>query len=376
MVQLDSDGSTPDTTDPGCGVGAYNVGSINAAYLTAPTTADARNGQNVNYNQYHTPVPTNYQYTVDLQHTLGVNYVVDIAYVGNHGKNLNFPVDTNQVPENLLGPNDQGSRPYPLFSQINGSPNNAISNYNSLQAQVTKRMANGLEFNVNYTWQHFLDDQDSSGWGSRGGYQNYQNAHDTNANYSNSNFDIRNMIKGQAIYVLPFGRGRMFLNNNVLLDEVVGGWQASGTVVVQGGNPISITTGKNNSSFNLSGDNTQWANLSGNVHDVPSGKIARLNEWYNISALSVPETYTYGNFRRNTIYGPGLSQVNFSLGKTFDLYPARNVQLQIRADANNVLNHASFGQPGGNAAGPNATAIITSTTVGGRTMQLYGRVSF
>ena len=374
VVQLNSDGSTPDTSAGGCGVGAYNFGSINSKYLNAPTTADARNGQPVTYNQYHTPIPTNYQYTVDLQHTLSQNFVADLAYVGNHGKNLNFPVDINQVPENRLGPNDQQFQPYPLFTQITGSPNNAISNYNSLQAQITKRMANGFEFNVNYTWSHFLDDLDSSGWGSREGYQDYQNAFDTNANYSNSNFDIRNMIKGQAIYELPFGRGRMFLNNNLLLDEVIGGWQTSATVVVQGGNPIGITTGGNNTSNSQGG--AQFANLVGNIHDVPSGRLNRLHEWYNLSALAVPAQYTYGDFRRNQVYGPGLSLFNFSLGKTFDVFPERGVQAQIRADATNVLNHASFGQPGNNAIGPNQSAQITGTTVGGRSIQLYGRISF
>ncbi len=48
----------------------------------------------------------------------------------------------------------------------------------------------------------------------------------------------------------------------------------------------------------------------------------------------------------------------------------------FRADAGNVLNHASFGQPGNNAIGPGQTANITSTTVGGRQIQLYGRISF
>jgi hypothetical protein len=376
VVQIGADGSQPDTADPGCGVGSYDFGSINSKYLTAPTTPDARNGQGVSYNAYHTPAPTNYQYTLDMQRQFGTNYAADIAYVGNHGKNLNFPVDINQVPQSKLGPNDQQFEPYPTFTSISGSTNNAISNYNALEAQLTKRMDKGLEFNVNYTWSHFLDDQDSSGWGSRGGYQNYQNAFDPSANYSNSNFDIRNMFKGQAIYQLPFGRGRMFLNHNIYLDEAIGGWQASGTLVVQGGNPISITTGGNNSSNNQSGSATQFANLVGSINDVPSGKLARLNEWYNLSALAVPAQYTYGDFRRNTVYGPGLSEFNFSLGKTFDLWPERNVQLQFRADADNVLNHASFGQPGNNAIGPNESAQITGTTVGGRTMQLYGRVSF
>ncbi len=52
---------------------------------------------------------------------------------------------------------------------------------------------------------------------------------------------MRNALKGSVVYQLPFGRGRQFLNNNWLLDEVFGGWQGSGTLVVQSGQPFTVT---------------------------------------------------------------------------------------------------------------------------------------
>jgi hypothetical protein len=379
VAQIDSNGNTPDMTDPGCGVIAngtnFNSLTPNASYLTAPTTPGARNGQSVSGNQFHTPLPRNYQWNLSLEKQIGQNYVATLTYVGNHGADLNFPVDINQVPENMLSANDLNSRPYPLFNNIASYTSNAISNYNALQAQMTKRMSYGLQLNVNYTWSHFLDDLDSSGFGAREGFQNYQNAFDPSANYANSNFDIRNMFKGSAIYQLPFGRGKQFLNNNLLLDEVLGGWQVSGVWVIEGGNPMGITTGGNNSSNNQSGSFTQQANLVGNVH-LPGSTKSRLREWYNLDALAVPAPFTYGNFLRNQVYGPGVVNVAASLGKSFDVWPDRGVKLQIRADAGNVLNHPSFGQPGNNAIGPGESAIITSTTVGGRQIQLYGRISF
>jgi hypothetical protein len=76
------------------------------------------------------------------------------------------------------------------------------------------------------------------------------------------------------------------------------------------------------------------------------------------------------------VSGPGLSEINASLGKSFNIWPERGVQLQIRADATNVVNHPSFGQPGNNAIGNGESAQITGTTIGGRAMQLYGRISF
>jgi len=377
IVQLSGDGTTPDTTDPGCGVGSFDSTSLNSKYITSPTTPDALNGTNVSYNEYHTPVPRNYQWSLAMQRQFGPNYVVELTYVGNHGSDLNLgtDLDINQVPEDKLGPNDLSDEPYPLFQQIEGSTNNGVSNYNALEGVLTKRVSQGLEFSANYTWSHFLDDQDSSGWGSRGGWQNYQNAYDPGANYSNSNYDIRNMLKGYAVYDLPVGKGRMFLNNNTAVDEVIGGWQLAGTFVVQGGNPISITTGNNNSSNNQSGSYTQFANLVGNYKLSGSTK-SRLNEWYNLSALAVPAPYTYGDFRRNIVYGPGLSDVNGQLSKNFNLWPERGVQLHIEGEAFNVLNHPSFGQPGNNAIGPGESAQITGVTVGGRTLMLYGKISF
>ena len=380
VVQLDSNGQNPDTTDPGCGVTGFNGNSIDSVYLTAPNQPDSQNnpGGYVSYNPYHTPVPINYQWTLAVQRQFGLNYSAQIAYVGNHGENLPFPADINQVPEGKLGPNDHQYQAYPLFGTIFGSTNNAVSNYNALQTELTRRMNNGLQFEVNYTWSHFLDMQDSSGWGSRGGYQPYQNALVPSANYSNSNFDIRNMLKGEVVYQLPFGKGRPFLNKNMWLDEAVGGWQTAITFVAQSGNPFTLTTGPNfNTSNNQSGAYTQYPNLVGNYH-VSGSLQQRLANWYNTAAFEVPAAFTYGNFRRNTIYGPGLSEVNMALGKTFALWPAHNVNFELRANATNVLNHPSFGQPG-TVIGPGANQPvinITSVTVGGRTMELYGRITF
>lgn len=390
VTQLDGNGSAPDTVDAGCGVGSYNSSSINSQYLSSPTTPWASNNSGVTYNQYHTPVPTNYQWSLALERQFLRDWSGSVAYVGNHGTHLNFPVDINQVPESLLGPNDVSSQPYPLFQGINGSTNNAISNYHALQAVITKRMSYGLNLTANYTWSHFLDDQDSSGWGNRGGWQNYQNAYAPSQNYSNSNFDIRHMFKGNLVYQLPFGKGRQFMNTNLIADEVLGGWETGWTFMAQTGNPVLITTGNQNSSNNQSGGYTQYANLVGNyktTDPVTGQRYHSLMEWYNVSAFAVPPAFTYGNFRRNIVYGPDLVDFNFSLGKTFDVWPDRNMQFEMRGMASNIFNHPSFGQPGGNSIGIPPTyndqgqltgtqAQITGTTVGGRTWEMYGRFSF
>jgi hypothetical protein len=389
-------GSSTDQTNGVTPVLILSSSGSNLPYITATTDPSRFNGasSNVSGNMYHTPVGGSYQWNLEGQHQITNNLVASLAYVASHGHDLPFPVDINQIPENRLGPNDValGFRPYPQYGAIAQSTNNGISNYNSLQAVIQKRMSSGLDFNFNYTWSHFLDNIDSSGWGSRAGAQSYQSSYNVGANYSNSNFDVRNAFKGSAVYQLPFGKGRTFLNNNWLLDEVVGGWQATGTIVLLTGQPFTVSM-KTNNSYAQAG---QWyPNLIGNPKLVNRGPYHGTNQWFNEAAFAQPANGTFGNFRRNTLYGPGLNRVNFSLGKTFAIH--ENVGLQIRADANNLFNHPSFGLPGpgtplqlsvcsnttsagcvGSAVGAvqTGTSTIRSTTVGGRTMQLGARLTF
>jgi hypothetical protein len=205
--------------------------------------------------------------------------------------------------------------------------------------------------------------------------------------YSNSNFDIRHAIKGYVVYQLPFGRGKQFMNTNTLADEVLGGWEVSAVSIEETGNPVSLTTAGYNSSNNQSGSYTQFANLVGNYKTTDTGPDASpgnhyhsLKEWYNLDAFALPPAYTYGDFVRNTLRGPDLTNTQLGLSKSFDVWPDRGVQFQIRGSANNILNHPSFGQPGTTLGGPPSAEVggaqINTVTIGGRTWEMYGRLSF
>lgn len=294
--------------------------------------------------------------------------VVDLAYVGSRGSNLPYLTDLNQVPQALLGPNDSTSRPYSVFQSITGVNAVGISNYNSLQAQFSRRMSHGLQFNFNYTWSHMLDDQDSSGWGSKQGNQPYQNAYVPAANYGASNFDIRNAFKWQAVYQLPFGVGRTFLNQGGLVDHVIGGWLLSATWVSQTGNPFTPTMAVNNS-FSLSSNANQFPNLVGD----PKVNTHGINGWFNVNAFASPGAGVFGNMRRNSVYGPGLTQLNASLHKSFSI--TERIIAEFSASATNLPNHASFGQPDA-LIGAGHTATITSVTVSGRAMEFVGKIRF
>ena len=157
-------------------------------------------------------------------------------------------------------------------------------------------MTSGLEFNFNYTWSHMLDDQDSSGWGSKQGNQPYQDAYHPSANYGASNFDIRHAFKGQVVYQLPFGVGRPFVNHGGPADEILGRWLLSGTWVGQTGNPFTPSMAVNNS-YSLSSNAFQYPNVIGdpkaNTQGLTAGSTSppSLRPALEFSAMCVATVY-------------------------------------------------------------------------------------
>jgi hypothetical protein len=366
VVLLNSDGNT----NYQGGVGS----PVNSLYVNAPTAPDAYNGQSVQFVQYHTPAQKIMQYNLEVQRELGTNLVFNLAYVGSHGYDQLVGVDLNQLPEGDLAAVANGTlsvsaaRPYPNYQSIGGEKWVATSNYNALQTSIEERMRNGLQFNFNYTWSKFLNENDGCAWNC--GTATLQNSYNIPANYGPADYDIRGMFKGRIVYQLPFGIGRTFLNNNSILSEAVGGWQTSATIIVQSGNPFTPTMWDPYIDYSQSG--SLYPDPAQGV-SPQSGPHSTTTEWFNVNAFQAPPNATYGTVGRDSLRGPGLSNVNFSLGKNFTIW--RESKFQIRADASNLFNHPSFGLPDG-TIGPGHSGQITSVTVGGRAIELLGRLSF
>jgi hypothetical protein len=160
----------------------------------------------------------------------------------------------------------------------------------------------------------------------------------------------------------------------------------SGTLVAETGNPFTPFIASNNyaNSYNqdvpggVNQGGFEWfPNVIGNPH---LSNRSVYTGWYNPAAFATPANGTYGDEHRNSVYGPGLVQVNLTGGKTFSVW--ENVKLQIRADATNAFNHPSFGTPNPSllctSPGQACTGdtYISGLTVGGRTMQLGAHLTF
>src|SRR5262249_18803024 len=136
-----------------------------------------------------------------------------------------------------------------------------------------------------------------------------------------------------VIYDVPAPKGLPRFAN-----RIIGGWQASSIVQLRGGLPFSIASSQTmNDNLNASRANLSVAN---GPAILPTGQRT-INRWFNTSAFTVPANYTYGNSGLNILRGPGFSEVEFALQKSFTF--RERYKATFRAEAENLLNHVNLG---------------------------------
>jgi hypothetical protein len=348
-------------------------------------------GGTIPYTPYNLPIQDGWQWTAGVQRRLPGNLVAEGQYVGSHWENMMFEEDINQLPADKLG-QGQAARPYPQFAGIGinsgGSRTgtyNGISNYQSAQFMFHVPTNHGLAADISYAWARLYDDMDDSGWGNQFGEVYYQDAYNPSANYGPSNFNRPNSVKGMVLFALPLGKGHQYLSST-LADAVLGGWTASSDFVAQSGVPFTVVMNSSipDGSLGQSDGNSPTAALYPNKVGNPGAGGQSLNHWFNQLAYAAPAVNTFGTNPRNSLRAPDLTDIDFSLAKSWSLPGWERGKLQIRADAIDLPNHPSFELPS-NKLNPTALATgvadpsvgqVTTTSIQGRTVQLTGRFQF
>ena len=263
--------------------------------------------------------------------------------------------------------------------------NKGNSTYHALLTTLQKNFSHGLQMDFNYTLAHSIDNVSliANINPTNGGYGYICDATNGEACRGNSDFDVTNYISADFTYQLPFGRGRMFASNApILLNEVIGGWDVSGTTNWHSG--VAFTS---SSSAYLAGYsnadpgifNGDRASVSPRAHKTASGSVNLFADQSKAAgAFRGPIGLEYGS--RNNMRGPNYINQNLGLAKSFQITPER-VSLKFRADAFNVFNHASFSNPLGpsNASADitmPAFGQITTTSTTPRVLQLALRLEF
>jgi hypothetical protein len=269
--------------------------------------------------------------------------------------------------------------------------NYSSSSYNSLQLEARRRMRSGLSLQANYTYSKVLSDADGD---SQTRFQNFLDINNTKIERSRANFDLTHMIKASGFYDLPFGKGHRF--NAKYLDRVIGGWTVSADMVWQSGAPFSILSGYGTlnrgarSYYNAANTNLQGSALSNVVKfqmtgDGPmiiapsaigsdgSGISATGEPAFTGQAFFNPPAGSLGSLQRRMFSGPWTFGMDAGLMKKIAI--TERQRLELRMQAFNVLNHATF-YAGDQNINSSTFGVIGSSFFGSRVMEFTLTYSF
>ena len=235
------------------------------------------------------------------------------------------------------------------FSSNDYYTNKGFSSYHGLLATLHKNAGHGLQFDLNYTWSHSIDNFSLVA----NGQSNFTGEFICDVTRprecrGNSDFDLTQVFNGNFIYDLPIGRQRAIGGTmSRWLDEAVGGWQISGLPTWQTGIPYNVNTTAYGAGF---------ATLAPAIYTGPSGLVTAhphkdpatgiVDIFKDASAVSNDYIGPIGLQlgQRNNLRGPHFANIDLGVGKTFPV--TEGMKVVFRADAFNAFNHANFDLPG------------------------------
>ncbi len=329
-------------------------------------------------------IPTTTGYSFGVEQMLPMKVAVTASYVGNTSRHQIYIQELEQLPlgyTNVINPGALGAvnnvaaaiLPYKGYTSINMTNMGASSAYNSLQFKAMRRFSNTFTMNVDYTFAKVTDLEDvDTDANTIPDYSNLK------AFYAPAGYDRRNVFNAQYVYNTPELR-----NFNRLVQEVGGDWEISGTTQFWGGTPclnvgntsptadscdLNATGNLGNGGFgHIRPDYVGGSWAESHSHNVPAGQFPM---WYNPAVFAVPANGTFGNFHRNTIYGPGINNWNVAVMKNFPIN--ENTRFQLRFEGFNVFNHTQWANMNNSLSAPDVAGTTFSGANAGSSGQVTG----
>jgi hypothetical protein len=340
--------------------------------------------------------------------------------------NTKYP---GEFPENFIAAN-------PQFATVNLQNNSGYSNYHSLQVQASIRPIHGLSGQFTYDWSKNLGVSGNCTPGA-GALCQMNNPLERALEYTYVNNDPAHSFRTNGTIELPMGPNKLFLGNSSgFLARAIERWQLGLIYNLSSGSPSSITAtsmvygnglpdvvypvdfkklkgarwGTQNGNF-LEGryfDNndmfvkvddpicasvTPLQNLN-NVQNgvqtrctldalamaVPAGTPGAMDRPFadgqtrpSVIVLQHPQPGKRGTLGNGAVFGLGSYRFDANLGKTFQVSESKSIQ--VRFDAQNVLNHPQPANPTLSITGTDYFGRIASKA-GGRALQGQLRFSF
>lgn len=304
-------------------------------------------------------LPTVDAWNLSIQRQLSNSMTATVAYVGSKGTHIFAGTGNSYDPNqpSIVGfaqgvPQDQRRPFYNHFSYpgyidpttgttlmccsigLNYSGNDASNNYNSLQVSFNKRFTQGLQFQANYTWSKALN------------YDSNYYIDSPQVAYGPDDMNRKHVFIFNAVYQLPFGKGKSFAANaGRALDTVIGGWELSTTTNWSSGLPWTPSTSVCGNEEDVG---VCRPDRGTGAFPVGPGSLDVVNHWVTFftpqplgGAWVDPGFGRLGSAGRNIMYGPRSFTSDLSLMKNFKVTERLNAQ--FRMDAFNVFNHPVLG---------------------------------
>jgi len=244
-------------------------------------------------------------------------------------RDINQKIPNPAVPGTFMYP---FSGQNPNFGAINQLNSIGTSNYNALQTTLRLRAWHGLSSQFGYTWAHNLDEITA--------YRGVIpfDSYNLKADYGNSDFDQRHTFTGTLSWDLPgSAHGPKALTH---------GWNISSALAFHGGQPNDQVR----QGLDLVGDP-----FGGVSHSFVKTAAFTGVQWVNPNAFATPpancapitsDGRCYGTLRRNQVHGPGFSDVDLGVSKSFVI--TERFKAQLKAEMFNLFNRINL------ASGPGA----------------------
>jgi hypothetical protein len=309
-------------------------------------------------------------FDLDVQRQLPGHVVLDVAYVGNTSRHNANSIDLNEPQPGAYvqagiaaagGITSSNSvklnqiRPYLGYGAFSALMPIFSANYNALQVQFKQHLGRTLELGGAYTFSKAL------------GVNGVQNVYDLSADYGVTQRD--NMFVAQAVYQFPFYRAQ-----HGLVGHLLGGYELSGILnLAAGGFSTASTSNQDPAGLGLLSSGTAATARPDRVGD-PNNGPRTIKEWFNTAAFAyVPASQLRpGDEAIGTIHGPGSEIVNVALMRNIRI--TENVNMQLRAETYNTLNHTNLSGP--NTSLNNTNFGIISGNGEPRKMQIAAKISF
>jgi len=293
----------------------------------------------------HLRLPMVLSYNLTFEYGFWQNWLFRAAYVGNNGHRLYGTGDQESgllqlnpaiySPGNSTESNTQQRRVYPNYGSIASINSGVNSNYNAAQFTIEKRFSQGFSLLSNFSWAKAMDDFAPQG----SPYFTNTCVCGRHFDYGPSADDLSKVFKINGNYETPQ------VHVQKVGDKLLNGWELTGIVSKQTGNPFTIFSGVDNSFSAIGSDR---ADLTvGNIHDAFLGHVPHpgvIGQWFNPTAFTANAIGTYGDSGKNGLFGPGYFDTDLAVIKNQKFH--ERVSVQFRAELFNAFNHVNFGLPG------------------------------